>query len=138
MVGTTTTTTTTTAVAADQLVGFATITVNVSGETWTVAMADTPALRAQGLMGVTDLGGRDGMLFVFAEDVSGGFWMKDPLIPLDIAFFDADGVLVDLLTMVPCESDPCPIYTPAGAYRYAIETDVGRWEAIDQPGLVVG
>ena len=138
MVGTTTTTTTTTAVAVDQLAGFATITVNVSAEAWTVAMADTPALRAQGLMGVTDLGGRDGMLFVFAEDVSGGFWMKDTLIPLDIAFFDADGVLVDLLTMVPCESDPCPIYTPTGAYRYAIETDVGRWEAIDQPVLVVG
>ncbi len=121
-----------------QLESFTTTTVMISGDTWTVAVADTPALRAQGLMGVTDLGDLDGMLFVYQSEVSNGFWMKDTLIPLDIVFFDANGVLVDLLTMTPCESDPCPVYTPAGQYRYAIETEVGRWAAIDQPGLIVG
>ncbi|MEK7251659.1 MAG: DUF192 domain-containing protein [Actinomycetota bacterium] len=135
VIGTSATTTTT---VADQLAMFATTTVAISGEAWTVAVADTPALRAQGLMGVTDLGELDGMLFVFESNVSNGFWMKDTPIPLDIAFFDVDGVLVDLLTMTPCESDPCPTYSPAGEYRYAIETGVGRWDAVDQPELVLG
>lgn len=109
----------------------------VSGEAWTVAVADTPELRAQGLMGVTDLGDLDGMLFVFDEDAASGFWMRDTIIPLDIAFFTVDGVLVDLLHMEPCTTTACPIYQPRGEYRYAIETAVGRWDAIDQPGLVV-
>ena len=137
-------TTTTTAVPvastttfADPLTGFARTTVTVSGQTWAVAVADTEELRAQGLMGVTDLDDLDGMLFVFEEDASGGFWMKNTLIPLDIAFFTVEGVLVDLLRMEPCTEDPCPIYQPRGEYRYAIETEVGRWDAIDQPGLVL-
>ncbi|HEX5630327.1 MAG TPA: DUF192 domain-containing protein [Acidimicrobiia bacterium] len=102
-----------------------------------MAVADTPERRTQGLMGVTDLGDLDGMLFVFDADSTSGFWMKNTLIPLDIAFFTAEGVLVDLLRMTPCEADPCPVYEPAGSYRYAIETEIGRWDAIDQPSLVV-
>jgi uncharacterized membrane protein (UPF0127 family) len=101
------------------------IEVTVGGEVWIVAVADTPALRARGLMGVTDLGALDGMLFVWSEDVTGGFWMKDTLIPLDIAFFSADGSLVDVLSMVPCEEDPCPSYRPSGPYRMAIEVETG-------------
>lgn len=123
---------------ADPLAGFPVRAITVSGEAWTVAVAATPSHRAQGLMGVTDLGERDGMLFVFDGDTDSGFWMKNTLIPLDIAFFAADGTLVDLLTMVPCEQDPCPVYTPRGPYRYAVETVVGRWDAIDQPFLEPG
>jgi uncharacterized membrane protein (UPF0127 family) len=63
--------------------------------------------------------------------------MKNTLIPLDVAFFTVEGVLVDLLRMEPCTADPCPIYQPRGEYRYALETEVGRWDAIDQPGLVI-
>jgi len=29
------------------------------------------------------------------------------------------------------------VHRPAGPYRYAIETEVGRWDAIDRPGLVM-
>ena len=76
-------------------------------------------------MGVTDLGGLDGMLFVFQVDSDGGFWMKNTLIPLDIVFFTADGGFVDSLTMAPCTEDPCPVYRPRGAYRYALEAPAG-------------
>lgn len=131
-------TTTTDGTAADPLAGFERREVAISGESWTVAVAATPGERSQGLMGVTDLGDLDGMLFVFEADTDSGFWMKNTLIPLDIAFFAADGTLVDLLTMEPCTADPCPVYTPAGPYRYAVETVVGRWDAIDRPFLEVG
>ncbi len=76
-------------------------------------------------MNVTDLGSLDGMLFVFPEPTTAAFWMKDTLIPLDIAFFDGGGDLVDRLTMVPCEADPCPTYPAAGTYRFALEAPAG-------------
>ncbi len=122
--------------ALPELAGFATITVAVDGDELEVALADRPDLRRRGLMGVTDLGGLDGMLFVFGEDVDGGFWMKDTVIPLDIAFFDAEGRVVDWLTMDPCLADPCPTYTPGGSYRYALETPAGSAPTIG-PGSVM-
>ncbi|RLE23835.1 MAG: DUF192 domain-containing protein [Actinobacteria bacterium] len=107
------------------LEGFDTVTITIDDQQLSVAVADTPALRSQGLMGVTDLGGLDGMLFVFEEATDGGFWMKDTLIALDIAFFEAGGVFVDGFTMEPCAENPCPVYHPTGTYRYAVETPAG-------------
>jgi uncharacterized membrane protein (UPF0127 family) len=63
----------------------------------------------------------DGMLFVFRRDTSGGFWMKNTLVPLTIVFFDAEGKRVRRLSMTPCRRDPCPIYEPRRRYRFALE-----------------
>jgi uncharacterized membrane protein (UPF0127 family) len=121
----------------DQLAGFTRLEVRVGGEAWQVAVADTPALRSRGLMGVTDLGDVRGMLFLWEDDTSGGFWMRDTLIPLDIAFFDAAGVLVDLLSMTPCREDPCPTYRPSGPYRAALEAPAGGFDGLDIVGLTL-
>ena len=117
--------------------GFGTSAIAIDGREFVVAVAETPNERSQGLMGVTDLAGLDGMLFVFPSDSDGGFWMKDTLIPLDIAFFAADGVLVDVLTMEPCTADPCPTYRPGGAYRYAVEAPQGALEFVAPGGRLV-
>jgi len=109
----------------DGLDGFDISKIAIDDRELAVAVATTPRQRSQGLMGVTDLGGLDGMLFVFQTESTGGFWMKDTLIPLDIAFFDSDGVLVDEMTMEPCTADPCPSYRPGGSYRYAVEAPAG-------------
>jgi len=63
----------------------------------------------------------DGMLFVFPESTTGGFWMKNTLVPLTIVFFDADGKRVRRMSMVPCRDDPCPIYHSGRRYRFALE-----------------
>jgi uncharacterized membrane protein (UPF0127 family) len=63
----------------------------------------------------------DGMLFVFPRPTSGGFWMKNTLVPLTIVFFDTAGKSVRRLTMRPCREDPCAIYDPGREYRYALE-----------------
>jgi hypothetical protein len=63
----------------------------------------------------------DGMLFVFPEDTTGGFWMKNTLVPLRIAFFNAKGIRVRQLSMTPCRTDFCPIYNPGRVYRFALE-----------------
>jgi uncharacterized membrane protein (UPF0127 family) len=63
----------------------------------------------------------DGMLFVFPESTSGGFWMKNTLVPLTIVFFDASGRRMRRMSMVPCRDDPCAIYDPGRRYRFALE-----------------
>jgi uncharacterized membrane protein (UPF0127 family) len=56
--------------------------------------------------------------------------MKGTPLALDIAFFAADGSLVDLLSMVPCPGEDCPIYQAAGPYRYALEVPAGGFAGL--------
>ena len=100
--------------------------------TFDVELAADAPTRQVGLMNRTEMPADAGMLFLFPADSSGGFWMKNTHIPLQIAFLSAEGEIVDILEMVPCEDDPCPIYTPSGAYRYALEVNSG---ALDEAGV---
>ena len=72
-----------------------------------VEIADDDAERVRGLMERTELDPDAGMIFVYPNDVSGAFWMKDTLIPLSIAFYAEDGRIVKILDMEPCREDPC-------------------------------
>ena len=121
----------------DQLLGFPRGEIVVGDETWRVALAQSIDQRQQGLMGVTDLGDVEGMLFVFPFDSSNGFWMEDTLIPLEIAFFDAAGNLVTVLTMEPCLEDPCPTYSPGASYRFALEAPPGRLGGLREGTILI-
>lgn len=90
-------------------------------------VATTSEQRQRGLMEVTDLGGYRGMVFVWDEDVTGGFWMRNTPTPLSIAWFDADGEYVSSTDMEPCPAseDDCPTYPPGGSYRFAVEVVQG-------------
>jgi len=95
-----------------------------------VEVAVTPDERYLGLMERESLPEDAGMIFLFDKDTSGGFWMKNTLIPLSIAFADADGTIVSILDMEPCEAEPCEIYDPGVPYRSALEVNEGafaRW-----------
>ena len=101
-----------------------------------VEVADTEELRTCGLMHRPALHPEQGMLFVFTTDVAGGFWMRNTLIRLSIAFIAVDGRIVDILDMEPAPpGGPYPTYTPRGAYRYAVEANHG-WFA--RHGLAPG
>lgn len=111
--------------------GFGEVAFRVSGPGAGVALrcallANTGALRSQGLMGVTDLRGYDGMIFRFDSETTGAFWMKDTPMPLSIAWFDGQGRLVSTADMEPClgRSD-CPLYQAGGPYRDALEVPQG-------------
>ena len=95
-----------------------------------VELAQTPALRARGLMGRRSLAPRAGMVFTYSTPTTGAFWMKNTLIPLDIAFYDARGRILRILTMQPCRTGACRLYDPKVAYRGALEVNAGsfrRW-----------
>ena len=77
-------------------------------------------------MEVTDLQGYSGMAFVYEEDVQNAFYMRNTPMPLSIAWIAADGSVVTITDMEPCEDrDGCPSYAPSGPYRYAIEVPQG-------------
>jgi uncharacterized membrane protein (UPF0127 family) len=100
-------------------------------------VAATTEQRQRGLMEVTDLGGYEGMVFVFDTDTDGGFWMRNTPTPLSIAWFDADGEFVSATDMAPCPDDEsdCPVYPPEGTYRFALEVFQGD---LDELGVGPG
>jgi uncharacterized membrane protein (UPF0127 family) len=101
---------------------FKTSQVKVGPHPLKVELALTDAQREQGLMFRRTLGRNDGMLFVFAEPAYHAMWMKNTLIPLSVAFLDADGVILNVLDMEPQTLDS---HAAAGPARYAIETNKG-------------
>jgi uncharacterized membrane protein (UPF0127 family) len=91
-------------------------------------IADTPTERAVGLMNRIDLGDYDGMLFVAPSESNDPFTMSGTQVPLDIAWYRADGTRGHAARMVPCRTTvaSCPIYKPTIAWRFALETQHGE------------
>jgi uncharacterized membrane protein (UPF0127 family) len=92
-----------------------------------VEIADTQEEREVGLMQRESLPDDAGMIFLFEEETAGGFWMKNTLIPLSIAFAAGDGTILRILDMEPCEADPCEIYDPGVPYESALEVNQGAF-----------
>lgn len=105
-------------------------------------LAESPEQHRQGLKGVTDLGGYDGMLFRFDDDVFFPFTMEGTPMPLVVAFFDVGGHFVSKAVMDPCpEGADCPSHPAEAPYRYALEVPQGQLAAMGAgPGsrLVLG
>ena len=92
-----------------------------------VWVADDEVERAHGLMYRKRMPLERGMVFLFEEPGQNGFYMLNTLIPLSIAFFDGDGVIVDILDMEPCPDEPCPTYAPDAPYSGALEVNQGAF-----------
>ena len=93
-----------------------------------VEIAQTDQARAEGLMNRESLADDAGMIFVYFEPTQSGFYMKDTLIPLSIAFIDDEQRITQIIDMDPCTKDPCPSYTPDGEYTAALEVNMGAFE----------
>jgi uncharacterized membrane protein (UPF0127 family) len=90
-----------------------------------VEIAETAEAKSRGLMGRTSLPENSGMVFLEEEPVISGFWMKNTLIPLSIAFWNEDGRIFEILDMEPCLKESCPTYEPGGAWVGAVEVNQG-------------
>ncbi len=102
---------------------------------WTVdaEIAATPAVRAHGLMFRRAMAEDAGMLFVFDRPRPLSFWMRNTSIPLDIGFFDANGVLLEIHALYPL--DERGVSSTHGDLLYALEMNQGWFERHDvKPG----
>jgi uncharacterized membrane protein (UPF0127 family) len=104
---------------------------------WCLLAARTAAQRSQGMIGVEDLQGYDGMAFLYPEDLQNPYHMRGVPRPLSIAWFTAAGEIVSTAEMAPCETGnvDCPLYAAAGPYRFSIEVFQG---GLDELGIVEG
>jgi uncharacterized membrane protein (UPF0127 family) len=98
----------------------------VGGHTVKVEVADDDDERRRGLMNRDSLPEDQGMLFVYPEQRTLSFWMRNTDIPLDIAYIDQQGFIVDIQRMDPHTEELHPSSRPA---MYALEMNQGWFEA---------
>lgn len=70
--------------------------IEIGGKQYKVELAETEQEKEEGLQGIKDLPDDQGMLFVYDEPQTVGFWMKSTLIPLDIIFIDEDQEVISI------------------------------------------
>lgn len=114
------------ALSASADIAFKTSRIKVGSHPLKVEVAASDPQRMQGLMHRTALGKEEGMLFIFDELAYHSMWMKNTLIPLSVAFVDAEGRILNILDMEPQTLDS---HMAAGPARYAIETNKGWFAA---------
>ena len=81
----------------------------------------------RGLMGRRDLKPEQGMIFVYDKPQQQSFWMRDTPTPLDVGFFDANGVLAEIYPMYPF--DETPVKSRSEALKFALEMNQGWFAA---------
>ena len=98
-----------------------------------VEIADTDAERAKGLMFRNSLAPDAGMLFDYHTEQETAFWMQNTLIPLDMIFIGADGVVKHFhVNAKPMDTTSIPSQGPV---RFVLEIPGGRSKEI---GLAIG
>ena len=100
---------------------------------FTVEIADDEAERAKGLMFRDHLAPDAGMLFDYGREQLASFWMQNTVIPLDMIFIGADGVVKNIhVNARPMDTTSIPSGVPI---RFVLEIPGGRSTEI---GLKVG
>ena len=87
-------------------------------------VAADPASQEKGLMFRKSMAPDAGMLFDFHTPDFQTFWMKNTVLPLDMIFIRADGVISSIApNAVPYSETPIPSYEPV---RAVLEINGGR------------
>lgn len=94
-----------------------------------VEFAETREELANGLMNRKSLDKNSGMLFIFSDENTRSFWMKNTLIPLDIIFISSKGRVNEIVTLNPCqETEACQAYDSKTPAQYVLEINAGSAE----------
>ncbi|MBO6102644.1 MAG: DUF192 domain-containing protein [Opitutales bacterium] len=101
----------------------------ISGDSradFSARIAASPSENARGLMGVESLPENSGMLFVADAPKMASFWMKNTLIPLDIAFIDPEGRILQISKMHPHSLEP--VRSVSDRVLFCLEMNGGWFE----------
>lgn len=107
--------------------------IRVGEKTVSMRLAINDDERSKGLMHIESMPEEEGMLFLFKEGKTQGFWMMNTLIPLDIGYFTSDGVLREVHRMYPKTLES--VKSRRGDIQYALEMNQGWYRKNGvQPG----
>lgn len=81
------------------------IEIEINDSVYQVKLAKTEEEKEKGLQGVKSLSKNEGMLFVYDQPQTVGFWMKDTYIPLDIIFIDEEMEVISVYKGQPENTD---------------------------------
>lgn len=100
---------------------------------WLPLQIDTVRIEAQialsaaemrrGLMFREELESDHGMLFAYAQPQAMSFWMRNTPLPLDVGFFDGQGVLREVHSLYPF--DETPVRSGGDQLQFALEMNQG-------------
>ncbi|MES2126013.1 MAG: DUF192 domain-containing protein [Pseudomonadota bacterium] len=85
-------------------------------------VAATDPQRQQGLMFREYMANNAGMVFVFDTPNTQCMWMKNTLIPLSVAFIDADGKIINIEDM---QAQTLDSHCSAKPAKFALEMNLG-------------
>lgn len=104
-------------------------------------LALTPQAQERGLMFRENLPDNAGMVFVFKDDDSRTFWMKNTYITLDIVFLDGEMKVRNIFHRVPRSNPEQPeaeVAKVSARARFVIELAAGRAKKCGlKPGSVI-
>ncbi len=103
-----------------------TIHLKVSGYTLSAEVSYKKESRIRGLMYRSFMDKNSGMLFVFPEAIRHSVWMINTYIPLSIAFLDKNGIILNIIDMLPHTRTE---HTAASEAKYALEMNLGWFSA---------
>lgn len=96
-------------------------TIIVGGKEYDVAVAETAELRKKGLEPYSYLKEDEGMLFIFDEETTDYFTMKNCGIDLDIVFIDSEGEVIQVSSVKAYDSNPVTCGEP---YQFVLEVNI--------------
>lgn len=109
--------------------------VKISGATFHVEIADTPAAQARGLSGRDFLAPENGMLFLFPKEEIQRFWMKDMKFPIDIIWIKEDTVVGMVIGAEPESGPDYTVYNSPEPIDKVLEINSGLTQKL---GIKIG
>lgn len=103
------------------------IEIMVGAKKLNVELANTPALRANGLMYRKTIPEDSGMLFAFTDETKRVFWMRNTYVSLSIGFFGSDLILNEIFDMAATTPETSIFlkYPSQKKAKYALEMPMG-------------
>jgi len=108
---------------------FDSINIKIKDTDYKLEIAKSISQKSTGLSNRTKLCSNCGMIFIFSQEGTLPFWMKDTLIPLDMIWLNSNGKVVDVKNVSKTNSlDIIQNSTPA---KYVIELNIGDAQKIN-------